>query len=177
MEQSCHPPKKDDERWKPVPGYEDEYLVSDLGRVYSIPRGRNSGGLLSPGESHGYPIVCLWESGEPKMKAVHRLVLRAFVGEPEDGQEASHLNGERSDARLENLTWETRSENHRRKRVHETSKQGVKHHAAKVKEWGVRVIRFLASFDVPYSFISRMFGLEKSSISNIVTEKTWPHVV
>lgn len=100
------------ERWLPVPGYEGLYEVSDQGRVRSIPRPRTSGGLRkAERHAHGYAQVGLCRSGRRKMFTVHRLVLRAFVGEPQPGQECRHLDGDPSNNQLSNLAWGSRSEN------------------------------------------------------------------
>ena len=37
-----------DEKWKHVKGYEGLYLVSDRGRVMSLPRKRTNGGITKP---------------------------------------------------------------------------------------------------------------------------------
>jgi hypothetical protein len=97
------------ETWMPIPGYEGLYEVSDLGRVY----GFRSNKVLKPNvkPKNGYRVVCLQYPGHRKYHLVHRLVLRAFVGEPPEGWDACHNNGNSSDNRLENLRWGTRSEN------------------------------------------------------------------
>lgn len=45
------------------------------------------------------------------MRTVHTLVLEAFVGPRPDGADACHENGNRRDARLTNLRWDSRSGN------------------------------------------------------------------
>jgi hypothetical protein len=52
-------------------------------------------------------------AGEPSVRAVllHRLILLAFVGEPPPGYECCHNNDDPSDNRLENLRWDTRTQN------------------------------------------------------------------
>ena len=53
----------------------------------------------------------LYRYGKRKPLLVHRLVLLAFVGECPPDQEVRHLNSIRTDNRLCNLTYGTRSEN------------------------------------------------------------------
>lgn len=110
------------EVWKPVPGYEGLYEVSDQGRVRSLDRyvqcsgpvkgayvSFKKGRLLRPGPSnYGHLSVVL---GRGQTRMVHDLVLRAFVGCPPAKHECCHGNGDPSDNRLENLRWGTRSEN------------------------------------------------------------------
>ena len=111
-----------EERWFAVPGYEGFYEVSDTGRVRSIDRyvaGRYvkrliRGKLLSQKLTNkGYPFVWLGlgEKGKSSYRTVHRLVLEAFVGPAPEGAVACHNNDIQTDNRLENLRWDTRSEN------------------------------------------------------------------
>lgn len=96
------------ENWKPIPGYEGRYEVSDLGNVKSFKRS-SSGHLLRPGRmSAGHLSVAL---GRNNSHCVHKLVLLAFVGPAPVKHECLHINGTPSDNRLVNLRWGTRSEN------------------------------------------------------------------
>lgn len=105
------------ETWKPVPGYEGFYEVSDLGRVYSVPRqdprGNRIGGKILKQSLNrgGYPLVGLNRDGNCKSFLVHRIVLMAYVGPPQEGEEALHGDGNRTNGALVNLRWGTRSEN------------------------------------------------------------------
>lgn len=114
------------EIWKPIPGYEGYYEVSDQGRVRSIDRiisGENRGSaysrtfhgrvLLQGSDRYGYSKACLSKDGAKWNAGVHRLVLMAFVGPCPDGMEACHNNGEPTDNRLSNLRYGTKSENRR----------------------------------------------------------------
>jgi hypothetical protein len=106
--------------WRPVPGYEASYEVSDHGAVRSLSRrvtladgrtnfiaGRYLNIAVLP---KGYHQVALYANGIRKFHKVHRLVLEAFVGSGE-GLQARHLNGVPCDNRLVNLAWGTASEN------------------------------------------------------------------
>ena len=98
------------ETWKPVPGYEMKYHVSDLGRVRSLPRwdGRRnmSGKVLSPGGSKsGHETVAL---GKGNSKTVHSLVLLAFIGPRPEGADILHGNHVHWDNRLCNIRYTPR---------------------------------------------------------------------
>jgi NUMOD4 motif/HNH endonuclease len=106
------------ESWLPIPGWEDWYEVSDLGRVRSLPRRLTYGGrmrqgkVLSPGmNSDGYLTVVLCKDARRLTVAVHRLVALAFLGPRPPGQEVRHLDGTRTNNALPNLSYGTRSQN------------------------------------------------------------------
>lgn len=102
-----------EEVWKDVPGYEGVYQVSNRGRVKSQRRFGSSGGILTPRvkSDSGHLRVSLCQSGKVKDFLIHRLVLFAFVGFPEQGLECCHNNGDPADNRLENLRWDTSKAN------------------------------------------------------------------
>lgn len=108
------------ERWLPVVGFPD-YRVSDQGRVWSNCRMifRSDGARRLVGgnmikvhlDTGGYSQVCLPRNGRQAPCRVHIMVLEAFVGPCPQGHEACHEDGDRSNARLSNLRWDTRGAN------------------------------------------------------------------
>lgn len=148
----------EEERWVPMPidGFEDAYYISDRGRVKSqmrlvegemrtlsghsyrhIKRRYNGNRLLKPKFTHhGYHQFKLSKDGRSVMAYAHRLVLLAFDGPPPEGcKHAAHLNGKRTDNRIENLMWATPVENMSHKADHGTlhgrpSRRGLKGRAA-----------------------------------------------
>lgn len=109
------------EQWKPVPGFEGAYEVSNQGRVRSRPhyvrlvahgvetRRLSPGKMLSPGANRsGHVTVAI---GKGNSRLVHQLVLEAFVGPRPEGYDSLHLNHAPADNRLENLRYGPRAEN------------------------------------------------------------------
>ena len=110
----------DAETWMPVMGFEGFYEVSDMGRVRSVDRVTNDGrhvkGVLrkpKPSGKTGHLWLPLWRDGASKGVTIHRLVLEAFIGSCPKGMEGCHNDGDPSNNRLDNLRWDTRSENTR----------------------------------------------------------------
>lgn len=177
------------EYWKPAPGYEGVYEVSDLGRVRSLDRivmrrvgrGKNPdrlvpvpmrGKLLRPGRaSNGYPTVSL----QGKTHTVHSLVLSAFKGPPPEGYECRHLNGNRADPRLQNLEWGTRAQNVADALAHGTQVRGERYRTAKLTDEAARQIRRLRG-KVPQSKLAEMFGVSPAAIQAVHDGRTWKHV-
>jgi len=80
-----------DERWRDIPGYEDYYAVSNLGRVRSIGgrKYRRKDLILSaiPNNIYGHLSVNLYKRGTRRTFTVHRLVAAAWIGPCPDGQQ------------------------------------------------------------------------------------------
>ena len=101
--------------WKPCPGYEDIYEVSNVGSVRRIRpvQGSRSGyvlkGLL---DGRGYRTYTLRKNGLFRSEKAHRLVCIAFNGNPVGGRVyVNHKDGNRENNTTENLEWVTHREN------------------------------------------------------------------
>ena len=98
------------EIWKDIPGYEGLYQASSLGRIRSLKR--NKVHILTPlSDGCGYYKVQLCRNNVKKDSTVHRLVWLAFNGPITEGLQIYHLNENKSDNRLENLSLCTAKEN------------------------------------------------------------------
>lgn len=110
-----------DEIWKDVIGYEGCYQVSNLGGLKSISRkvkGRVGNIVIKkekvmkqPLSSGAYVRVSLCKNGSVKSFSLHRLIAEAFILNPENKPQVNHINGVKSDNRLDNLEWSTVSDN------------------------------------------------------------------
>ena len=99
-------------QWKPTYIFPFEYLVSNDGKVYSIRTKK----LLSPSrDKYGYIYYVLCVEGKRKTVKAHRLVALSFIDNPENKNTVDHINGIRTDNRVENLEWVTSSDNQKHK--------------------------------------------------------------
>lgn len=110
------------EIWRDIVGYEGSYEVSNCGLVRSWVSGNGLGKRSSPvllslhGMTGGYVAATL----RGKSCLVHRLVLEAFQGPCPVGMEGCHKDGNSANNRLDNLRWDTPTNNHADKVAHGT---------------------------------------------------------
>lgn len=169
-----------DELWKQIVGYRG-YEVSNLGRVRSFwklnarPRVLSETPIvLAPSMSKGYPRVTLVsDSGEHRNVHIHTAVLVAFVGNAPDGLEACHFDGDRSNCKLSNLRWGTRSSNRADMHRHGTSPRGTKSTTNKLSENDVRAIRIALDGGTSKASLARKYGVHESCIYRIANGLSW----
>ena len=112
-----------DETWKPIPGYEGLYEVSDQGQVRSLRGWRNLPVpyvLTQHVTAKGYRKVGLCKAGKPRVWFVHMLVLLAFSGPRNDGLQTRHMDGNPANNTLSNLRYGTAKQNIQDQLVHGT---------------------------------------------------------
>ena len=105
------------EEWRDVPETDGVYQVSNLGRARTKDRLINAarglkrmcrGKILKPYHlNSGYMQLNI----QGKHRYVHRLVAEAFIDNPDGLPCVNHINGNKSDNRVENLEWCTQQQN------------------------------------------------------------------
>ena len=100
------------EEWKPIPGYEGLYEVSNYGRVRSY-KWSSNGKILSPcKDGSGYLFVILCKDGKAKKHCtIHRLVAEAFIPNPSNLPQVNHKDECKKNNYFGNLEWCTHKYN------------------------------------------------------------------
>ncbi len=95
--------------WKKIKGYEENYLVSSDGRIYSLKTKRILKNMVQSNKRYFY--VALSKNGFVKNYRVHRLVATAFIPNKESKEQVNHIDFDVFNNKVENLEWATISEN------------------------------------------------------------------
>ena len=167
------------EQWRTIPGFSD-YSISDRGAVKRTVTSKTSNAgkirktYILP---NGYQGVVLRRDGRTISQYVHTLVLLAFIGpRPTNNHQAAHENGIRTDNRLENLRWATRSENCADKKKHGTDQRGMRHHLRRLSEDDIREIRQLRLSGITCKELAGRYGVSLPHISSISNGRSWGHI-
>lgn len=149
------------------------YSITTDGRVYSH---KLRPGIVSPvKEKNGYiRYQLIDDSGKRRGIYAHQAVAQAYIANPESKPEVNHLDHDKSNNCIENLSWVTHQENigYDWKMKTRTANYGNRKitasMAAKIRELYDKGNRQIDLADE--------FGLSQSAISLIVREFTWKDI-
>jgi hypothetical protein len=103
------------EIWKDIIWYEGKYQVSNLWNIkifnYSRILWKTAIAKLNFNKKIWYFYIKVCKSWKYEDFRVHRLIAQAFIPNPENKPQVNHINGVKTDNRVENLEWCTNSEN------------------------------------------------------------------
>lgn len=172
-----------EEIWKPIPGYEGYYSVSNFGAIKGEDRTCNAGrGRIRKVEGKirithacsktGYIKTRLVKEGVGQSLFVHLIVLRTFIGDSPCGMQCAHIDGKRDNPRLDNLKWKTPKENSMDKIIHGTLLRGDTAPWSKLTADQVNKIR---QEKKTFKELAIEYNVHASQISRIKSGKRWKH--
>lgn len=101
------------EEWRDIKGTDGKYSASSMGLIRSNRYNRIIGGTIT---KYGYYECNI----RGKIEKVHRVVAETFIENIDNKPQINHINGVKTDNRVENLEWCTMAENqlHRYRVLH-----------------------------------------------------------
>ena len=164
------------EIFKTVPNYEN-YMVSNFGRIFSSWQSDNYKELKLNVDNNGYVYVSLCDGlNKPKKFKVHILVMKSFVGEkPMKNICVRHLNGDKLDNSLNNLSYGTYKENEDDKKNHGSWNKRITN--CKLSPEQVNTIRekFRTGNYTHYE-LSVEFKVSRPTITRVINKKIWREI-
>ena len=168
MTNGAYPFALDGEEWRDVLEFPGRYMVSDLGRVVSLHRGKHC--ILQPTRiNSGYLQLRLCKDGRRYNRLVHRISVEAFYG-PKPGRPQEnpvhHRDGDRTNNRRENIEWSTPTENNRARMISGNNSYKLSYDLADE-------MRALRSAGWTYKALMAKYGVSKSTVWSVLTDKIW----
>ena len=156
------------ELWKDIPGYEGLYQASNLGRIKDI-RGKVHKIRKSSVDSNGRLTIGLNKNGKRKTCKTSSLIALTFIGNRPKGYDVCHLDGDKLNNNINNLSYDTRSQNMR-----DMYRQGGKVGRGKLTTIEICFIRHLYKTG-KFNFLklSKIFEVRECHIRDIVNKKIY----
>lgn len=158
------------ERWKNIPGYEDFYRASTLGRIKSA----RWNVVMQPAftKRTGYYHISLSVNGIVKTHLIHRLVCMTFHPNPENKPWVNHIDGNKLNNAANNVEWNFPKEDAKNRQDRGVVARGEKHGRAKVTKKQVTEIRKLKG-KFSYRIIGEKFNISRYSVYLIFKNVNW----
>ena len=161
------------ELWKPLLEYKG-IEVSSIGRIRKAANKSRKERILTefPKDRDGYCRCSVQKlDGTWTSQPVHRLVAKAFIPNTENKQAVNHIDGNRTNNKVENLEWVTPKEN-----VIHSFKFGVRKKCKQVPKKTILTDFQISQIDKLREFytvnqIAKLFNIEYQSLKNIIHKK------
>lgn len=161
------------ELWKSLEEYKG-IKVSSIGRIWKAANKSRKERILTefPKDKDGYCRCSVQKiNGTWTSQPVHRLVAKAFILNPENKQAVNHIDGDRTNNKVENLEWVTPKENvihsfrfGARKRCKQVPKKTL------LTDFQISQINKLREL-YTVNQIAKLFNIEYQSLKNIIHKK------
>lgn len=166
--------------------HNNRYIVYSDGRIFSKPNKMNhsTDGLFLKQtiDKKGYVKVKLYP--EKKTITVHRMVTITFLDNPNNYEQINHKDGNKLNNHVDNLEWCSNKQNAEHAILtklitNEMRPRGSKHRRSKITEQDVIDIRarcVKGDLQNGVTAIARDYGLNPTTVGDIVNRIIWQHV-
>jgi hypothetical protein len=153
-----------------------DYAIDLNGNIYSIKYNKKR--LLKPNiGKDGYQRIKLYKCNKNKTFLIHRIVADSYLSNDSNKPQVNHINGIKTDNRVENLEWCTASENviHSYRKGLQSKKglNGENNGQSKLDSFKVLEI-FKSELDI--NKLSDIYNVSFATIYDIKKQRTWKHL-
>jgi hypothetical protein len=149
-----------------------EYFINEAGEI------ERGGKKLKPSIRNGYFGVNLYINKKRISKSIHRIVAETFIPNPDNKPQVNHINGIKTDNRIQNLEWVTPSENitHSFRNGLQKPSKGENHGRCKLNKEDIKYIR---QNYIPYhkqfgtKGLSKKYNVCPQQIHRIIKRERW----
>lgn len=148
-----------------IPGYEGLYAVTRVGVVYSLPRKFSRKlRVMKPVKNMKaeYIRIALTKDGRTKLVYLHQIVAMTYISNPHNKPMVNHIDGDKTNCRVENLEWVTRMENY----IHAVE-LGL-YPNAKIHPSQKREVYDLVISGVPVAQVAQRYGMRPGGVRSLV---------
>lgn len=147
----------------------NDYIITREGEVINKATGRKRKLQLN---DKGYLRVQL---SKKRRYFIHRLVAEKYIPNPENKPQVNHINGIKTDNRVENLEWCTNQENRNHAMKNGLHLCGEQCSWSKLTETQVKDIR-KNKLNLNKSELALKYKISRSTIKDILLYKSWRNV-
>jgi len=161
-----------------IKGYEDIYKASREGFIYRVLYLKDGSVFYRKLKdiiyNKGYYRVKLCKNGEILRFLTHRIIAQTFIQNTNNKHEVNHINGIKTDNRVENLEWVTPSENMKHAHIIGLAKvlRGSKNGNSKLKESDIIEIKNNI-LNLTQRNLALKYNIDQSQISRIKNSLVW----
>ena len=158
------------EIYKNVVGFESQYKVSNYGNVLSIKTNK----IRKPQiHKDGYFVLLFCVNYVRHTKYIHRLIAEAFIPNQDNLPEVNHLNGDKTDNRIENLEWCSHKQNIQH--AHNTGL--IKNRNNQHGIVGRKIAEEIRNKYIPHKYgvkkLMKEYNLSRGGVENIIYRMTY----
>ena len=162
-----------------IPNFSD-YYIDKYGNIFSTKHSKIPKPRKIQINKFGYKYIHLSKNNKKYFKMIHRLMLMTFIPcKDMHNLQVNHIDCNKQNNNLNNLEWCTHLENvqHAYRNNLIPAQKGSKNGYSKLKETNIIDIREASKNGETSRKIAERFEISARTIRNIISKKTWRHVI